>query len=133
MLEKKVQLCLITVMIICLAKMNWEIFQKYKNGKTSFDETYGLKEKEPLPTMTICANPPFDTDYLEDYVNPYYFLFTSFASGSENLRMPNVSLDYLWNTSTIKPDVISIKGGKDLQGKKCRFYAICASIFLLLW
>ena len=109
--EKTVQVCLTLSMVICLAAMNWNTFQEYRNGKTTFDESYGLKEDfEALPTLTICANPPFDMDYLEDYVNPYYFLFTSFASGAENLQFPNVSLEYLWNTSTIKPDLISIKG-----------------------
>ena len=113
MLEKTVQVFLTICMVICLAAMNWNTFEEYRHGKTSFDESYGLKEEpEALPTLTICANPPFDMDYLQDYVNPYYFLFTSFASGAENLQFPNVSLEYLWNTSTIKPDIISILGKK---------------------
>ena len=111
MLEKTVQVFLTICMVICLAAMNWNTFEEYRHGKTSFDESYGLKEEpEALPTLTICANPPFDMDYLKDYVNPFYFLFTSFASGSGNLQMPNISIEYLWNKSTIKPELISILG-----------------------
>ena len=76
---------------------------------------------EPLPTFSICAEPEFDTEFMENElkVPPNLFLFTSIlgrVSGlTHGLAFPsnlstdgNQTLEDLWNQTTIKPDIFAI-------------------------
>ena len=76
---------------------------------------------EPLPTFSICAEPEFDTEFMENElkVPPNLFLFTSIlgrVSGlTHGLAFPsnlstdgNQTLEDLWNQTTIKADIFAI-------------------------
>ena len=41
-----------------------------------------IREVEPLPTFSICSEPPFDTDYMKSELNisSNLFLYTSFLN-----------------------------------------------------
>ena len=85
-----------------------------------------IREIEPLPTFSICSEPPFDNDYMKSELNisPNLFLYTSFLNDldtglGDTFPFPtNLSEDYdsvnslenYWTNSILKPVIFSING-----------------------
>lgn len=114
-----VRICLFVGMITCFTATSYRNFQKYVEGRSSMTESLVKVEKpEPLPTFSICAEPAFDIEYMENElkVPPNLFLFTSIlgqVSGLNNFPQNlstngTNSLEKIWNDTAVKPDVFAI-------------------------
>ena len=109
-------------MIICFSFQIFDNFGKYLAGKSSFAESKVKKEqKEPLPSFSICSEPAFNEDYLENELNVTGSLFysTSLLSNlggkndfpdlaSKDLVYNEYSLEYFWNKTIIGPRYFAV-------------------------
>ncbi len=56
-----VRLLLFLGMAICFSIQSLDSFKKYVDGKTSITESDIERELEPLPSFSVCSEPPFDS------------------------------------------------------------------------
>ena len=114
------QIFLFFAMIMCFSWQIYDNFQKFIAQKSSISHTEILKEHpETLPSFSICAEPPFDEDYLKNQLNVssnlFYFTNT-FATFKENNNFPIINnsnteqtLMYFWNQSVLGPLMIGVQ------------------------
>ena len=109
-------------MIICFSFQIFDNFGKYLAGKSSFAESKVKKEKEePLPTFSICSEPAFNENYLENELNVTGSLFysTSLLSdlGGKNafpdltnkgVEYSKLNLEYFWNKTILAPRYFAV-------------------------
>ena len=106
----------------CFFFQIWSNFNKFLAGKTSFDQSQIRKESnEPLPTFSICSEPAFNENYLENELNVTGSLFYS-TSMLSNLGGKNAfpdltyndsvysenSLEYFWNKTILAPRYFAV-------------------------
>lgn len=60
-----VKWALFLVLVTGFAWESFASFKKYIQGDTSLSITEVLTEPEPMPTISICGNPPFNTQFLK--------------------------------------------------------------------
>ena len=109
-------------MLLCFSLQSYRSFKKFLEGKSSLSESDIPRKYEPLPTFSICSEPPFDSDYMKSELNisPNLFLYTSFMNNLDNdFAFPSnlsehynssISLDEFWASSILKPIAFSING-----------------------
>ena len=73
-------------MLLCFSLQSYRSFKKFLDGKSSISESDVSRKFEPLPTFSICSEPPFDGDYMSSDLNisPNFFLFTSYMNTLNN-------------------------------------------------
>ena len=73
-------------MLLCFSLQSYRSFKKFLDGKSSLSESDIPKKYEPLPTFSICSEPPFDGDYMRSdlKISPNFFLFTSYMNTKDN-------------------------------------------------
>ena len=78
--------CFFIGMLLCFSLQSYRSFKKFLDGKSSLSESDISKKYEPLPTFTICSEPPFDGDYMKSdlKISPNFFLFTSYMNTKDN-------------------------------------------------
>jgi hypothetical protein len=70
---------LFIAMVACFSVQSLDSFKKYINQKTSFSVSYINKEAEPLPTFSICSEPPFNYEYLKTRNMTKTFFLSSYT------------------------------------------------------
>ena len=78
--------CFFIGMLLCFSLQSYRSFKKFLDGKSSLSESDIPKKYEPLPTFSICSEPPFDGDYMRSdlKISPNFFLFTSYMNTKDN-------------------------------------------------
>ena len=70
-----IRLLLFIGMVFCFSLQSMTSFKKFLSEKTSLTESYVKKGPEPLPSFSICSEPPFDHEYLKfRNMSPTFFL-----------------------------------------------------------
>ena len=59
-------------MILCFSLQSYRSFKKFLDGKSSISESDVPRKFEPLPTFSICSEPPFDADYMKSELGNKY-------------------------------------------------------------
>ena len=72
------KLFLFIAMVACFSVQSLDSFKKYINQKISFSVSYINKAAEPLPTFSICSEPPFNYEYLKTRNMSSNFFFSSY-------------------------------------------------------
>ena len=113
--ENVLQGILFLGMGICFSFQILDTFEKYLAKKTSISVSSELKTSdEPLPTFSICTDPPFDVGMLANGfgVAPNIFYPTGvFGSGS---FPENLTLNQLWKLVTVKPYAIYVGSEEEI-------------------
>ena len=72
---------------MCQSKEEWTFWAGIHMEKCFISvylkfHSFFISEVEPLPTFSICSEPPFDTDYMKSELNisSNLFLYTSFLN-----------------------------------------------------
>lgn len=104
-----IRLFLFLGMIACFAWQSHSNFQKYVSGQSSMSESERLAKPEPLPSFSICPEPPFDNDFMNNvlgmeatfFLSSYlYALNKTYPEGlSENLSDYH-SLHGFWSATS---------------------------------
>ena len=122
-----IRTCMVIGLIVGFCITSYESFQKFWEGRTSFSE-YLVESKipQPLPTFSICSEPAFNRDFMENELNlsPNFFLFSNLldfgiTNFPQNLSSneSNQTLEHLWNKTIIKPDMFSINTSRIMKDK----------------
>ncbi len=103
-------------------------FNKWLQNYTSINEYYHPADPEPLPTFSICANPPFDNAYLKQSLNlssalflpTFNFKLNSFIEESPfpsfvSPQGNETNLLDLWEHSSLLPKNFSIESDEGLE------------------
>ena len=70
-----IRLLLFIGMVLCFSLQSMTSFKKFLSEKTSLTESYVKKRPEPLPSFSICSEPPFNHEYLKfKNMSPTFFL-----------------------------------------------------------
>ena len=70
-----IRLLLFIGMVLCFSLQSMTSFEKFLSEKTSLTESYVKKDPEPLPSFSICSEPPFNHEYLKfRNMSPTFFL-----------------------------------------------------------
>ena len=70
-----IRLLLFIGMVFCFSLQSMSSFKKFWSEKTSLSESYVKKGPEPLPSFSICSDPPFNHEYLKSRnMSPTFFL-----------------------------------------------------------
>lgn len=116
-----IRIVLFLGMVICFTWQSMGSFQKFLDGRTSIAESDVKKGAKPLPPFSICAEPPFDENFMRIQYNttPSLFLFSShltkgMAKGktfptnlSSQLNSPD-ALHNIYMSSTLWPQIYHI-------------------------
>ena len=110
------RLCFFVGMLICFSATSFESFKKWIDKKSSIAESDVDKDPEPLPTFSICTEPPFDSKLMREKLNisPHFFYPKMFLKTLEeelhqfptNLSEDsnsNNSLQNYWIQSVLSP------------------------------
>ena len=108
-------------MALCFTLQILDSIEKYVSGKTSISESQMKKDKEALPSFSICAEPSFDVAFMKQYnMSPNFFLESyriSFLNTDfefpKNLGFysnSSITLQKYWKSSAIQPDIFEIGG-----------------------
>lgn len=114
---------LFMAMISCFALQSMSSFKKWISGNSSISESIVSNSiGEPLPAFSICSDPPFNNDHMENDLRiPPTFFLPSFpielvvnpkafpANLSQNTNDSN-SLYGLWIGSVLAPSLITLSG-----------------------
>lgn len=121
--ELLIKVLLFVILVICFSLQSLEGFNKFIEGRTSISESLITQDAKPLPTLTICSDPPFDQNLMENQmkISPYLFFLSSGSASNQDFDFPaNLSENFqdqnslmgLWNFSSLRPDTFGI--GNDL-------------------
>ena len=70
-----IRLLLFIGMVLCFSLQSMTSFEKFLSEKTSLSESYVKTGPEPLPSFSICSEPPFNHEYLKvGNMSPTFFL-----------------------------------------------------------
>ena len=70
-----IRLLLFIGMVLCFSLQSMTSLKKFLSEKTSLTESYVKKGPEPLPSFSICSEPPFNHEYLKfRNMSPTFFL-----------------------------------------------------------
>ena len=73
--RQMIRLLLFIGMVFCFSLQSMTSFKKFLSEKTSLTESYVKKGPEPLPSFSICSEPPFNHEYLKfRNMSPTFFL-----------------------------------------------------------
>ena len=113
-----VRVLLFLGMMICFSFQIFDTFEKYLAKKTSISVSRQLKTvDEPLPTFSVCSDPPFNEDMLvKDFEVARNFFFASSYFRLE-LFPENASLSNVWKSASYNPIYVQIMNDQVLQGQ----------------
>ena len=116
------KICFFTISVICFSLQSLENFKKYLEGKTSITESDVPKDFEPLPSFSVCTEPPLDAEWLKTFnISANRFLYLSLlqnvAGSGEDSKLPTflvengkdgTTLTKLWQVSALEPQSYAI-------------------------